>query len=132
MTDARNPSEAAVSVEPKSGGFSLGLEADALRIREGWKLDDPCAPMAIGFTAQGGERVLRIISGALLMLFGVSAWVIAAGFIQGPMAYWSNPFGAEALQLQALITGAAALVIGAITGAFGLAEHRRRDKLRNT
>lgn len=76
--------------------------------------------------------MLRITVGALLMLLGLSAWVTAAGFIQGPMAYWSNPFGAEALQLLAVITGAAALVIGAITGAFGLAEHRRRDKLRNT
>ena len=76
--------------------------------------------------------MLRITVGALLILFGLSAWVIAVGFIQGPMAYWSNPFGAEVLQLQALITGAAALVLGAITGAFGLVEQRRRDRLRNT
>ncbi len=76
--------------------------------------------------------MLRITVGALLMLLALSAWVTAAGFIQGPMAYWSNPFGAEALQLLAMITGAAALVIGAITGASGFIERRRKANLRNT
>lgn len=75
--------------------------------------------------------MLRITVGALLMLFGLSALLFAAAFVQGPMAYWSNPFGVEVLQLQALITGAAALMLGAITGVFGLVEQRRRAKLRN-
>lgn len=106
--------------------------ANSPRVRKGWKAADRCATNGHRFAVQGGERVLRITVGALLMLFGLSALLFAAALVQGPMAYWSNPFAAEVLQLQSLITGAAALVLGAITGAFGLVEQRRRDRLRNT
>lgn len=69
--------------------------------------------------------MLRTSVGTLFVLFGLSAALFAAAFVQGPIFYWADPFEAPALKTYATIVGAAALVLGAMLIASGLLKARR-------
>jgi hypothetical protein len=64
--------------------------------------------------ARGGGIMLRMVTGGILALSGAVLFVLAAGFIRGPVFYWRDLFGAVPLQMWALLTGSAALVLGAV------------------
>ncbi len=63
---------------------------------------------------------LRVITGGLVVVFGLVAVSFGAAFIRGPLLFWPDPFEADAVQLHAIVVGVAALVIGAVTIASAL------------
>ena len=58
--------------------------------------------------------MLRFLMGGLLVLLGVSSTILGAAFVRGPLFYWSDLSKAGALQMQALVVGVVALVLGAV------------------
>ena len=58
--------------------------------------------------------MLRFLMGGLLILLGVSSTTLGAAFVRGPLFYWSDRSKAGALQMQALVVGVVALVLGAV------------------
>ena len=58
--------------------------------------------------------MLRFVMGGLLILLGVSSTILGAAFVRGPLFYWSDLSKAGALQMQALVVGVVALVLGAV------------------
>ena len=58
--------------------------------------------------------MLRFLMGGLLILLGVSSTILGAAFVRGPLFYWSDLSKAGALQMQALVVGVVALVLGAV------------------
>ena len=58
--------------------------------------------------------MLRFLMGGLLVLLGFSSTILGAAFVRGPLFYWSDLSKAGALQMQALVVGVVALVLGAV------------------